>query len=274
MYCTSGADFSIWHQQGYGALLAAVDQFVAEYTSKHIVVIVECHDWWANQAQTDQFWTDMASRYRDNPYVWFNAMNEPAWNDNAQWLSLQRHYLQIVRGQGAENVFVADVMNAGQDAGWGGALPIFDPSMGPALRAGQCNVLFSHHDYGGVDDGIGSVAYWDRVHAANLAMVVGEFGYTIDGSSTAGTYQQNVNGANSVFTSAADNGIGMLWWHATHGDNYSLKNSGDAFYADGGDSANLSAAGLRLWSAAHPAPTPSPFTGDLGASGCASAGAT
>jgi hypothetical protein len=127
------------------------------------------------------------------------------------------------------------------------------------------------HDYGGVDDTIGSSNYWDQVHAANLAMVVGEFGDTIDGTSNAGSYQQNVNGANAVFSAAASKGIGMLWWHATHGDNYSLKNSGNAFYADGGDAANLSPAGTRLWAAAHPAPTPAKFTGNLRASGCASA---
>jgi len=271
IYCTSTADFSIWHRDGYDALLATVDNFITEYTSKHIVVMVECHDWFANQGDTDRFWTDMATRYRANPYVWFNAMNEPEWNDNAQWLNLQQHYLGLIRAQGAENVFVADVMNSGNDAGWDGALPVYDPSMGPTLRTGQCNVLFSMHDYGGVDNTIGSSNYWDRVHAANLAMVVGEFGETIDGTSNAGSYQLNVNGANDVFSAAGSKGIGMLWWHATHGDNYSLKNNGDAFYADGGDSANLSPAGARLWAAAHPAPTPPKFTGDLRASGCASA---
>jgi len=102
--------------------------------------------------------------------------------------------------------------------------------------------------------------------------MVGEFGYTVDGSSTAGSYRQNLNGALSTFNLAPSFGVGLLWWHATHGDNYALKQSGNAFYSDGGPSANLSPAGQRLWNVSHAKPNLGHFTGDLRQSHCASAG--
>jgi mannan endo-1,4-beta-mannosidase len=262
----------------------AIASLVQEYTAKKIVVVIGCWDMTMNNQgdgtslsdptvlKLDAFWTRMAQQYKTNPYVWFNAENEPYWTDNAGWVAFQDHFLHLVRAQGAENIFVADVMNAGNDAGWGGARFVYDPSMGPAVSAGQCNVLFSMHNYGGVDDTITASVYWQNVASANLPEMVGEFGYTVDGSSTAGSYRQNLNGALSTFNLAPNFGVGMLWWHATHGDNYSLKQSGNAFYADGGSSSNLSPAGQRLWNVGHAKPNLGRFTGDLRQSHCASAG--
>jgi hypothetical protein len=269
VYCSSAYPFTIRKTSGYQALLAAVDGIVTEYTAKHIVVILECQDALVDQNETDQFWHDVALRYRDNAYVWFNPMNEPTWNDNDAWLALQEHYLRLVRSTGAENVFVADVQNGGNDAGWDGAKRVYDARMGRALDDGECNVVFSQHEYGGIDDNIGAASYWERVHDAHLAMIVGEFGYSIDGTSTAGSYAQNLNGANAVFANAPAEGVGVLWWHATHGDGYSLKADGGAFY-EGGPSAGLSAAGQRLWDLGHDPPDLGPFTGDLAQSHCPS----
>ena len=268
--CTPHSSFSVWAAQGYDALWQQVDAFVHEYTSHGIVVIIECHDAVDDQNDADRFWHDAAVRYRENPYVWFNAANEPTWNNNTEWLRIQRHYLDLIRSTGAENIFVADVQNAGNDAGWGGALPVYDPAMGPSLVKGQCNVLFSQHEYGGVDDSIGAGAYWDNVHRADLAMIIGEFGYKLSPGDDPGAYQQNRTGADSVFEVAPTKGIGMLWWHATHGDDYSLKANGNAFY-DGGPSAGLSDGGQRLWDIGHNPPVLGAFKGDIARSGCTSA---
>jgi mannan endo-1,4-beta-mannosidase len=267
--CTDAYSFTIRKSEGYDSLVARVDQVVEEYTAQHIVVILECHDALVDQAQVEQFWLDAAHRYKDNPYVWFNPLNEPTWNDNAAWLAIQQRYLALIRSTGAENVFVADVQNAGNDAGWDGALRVYDDGMGPALEQGQCNVVFSQHEYGGVDDNIGAAEYWDRVQAKGLAMLVGEFGYTINGTSTAGSYAQNLAGANSVFTEAPKLGIGALWWHATHGDNYSLKLDGGAFY-EGGADVGLSPGGQQLWELSHNKPDLGRFDGELSASNCPS----
>ena len=79
-----------------------------------------------------------------------------------------------------------------------------------------------------------------------------------------------MRGADSVFDIAPSKGIGMLWWHATHGDGFSLKANGKAFY-DGGPSANLSPGGQRLWDIGHNPPDLGAFTGDLRRSNCTSA---
>ena len=61
-----------------------LDGIVAEYTSQHLVVMIEYHQLGPGEAATAEqirdavgFWTDIANRFKDNPYVWFNLFNEP-----------------------------------------------------------------------------------------------------------------------------------------------------------------------------------------------------
>jgi hypothetical protein len=63
--------------------------------------------------------------------------------------------------------------------------------------------------------------------------------------------ETGADGVNAVLALAIPKSIGALWWNATHGDNYSLKASGNAFYADGGAGSNLSRAGQRFWTLSH-----------------------
>jgi mannan endo-1,4-beta-mannosidase len=270
VYCTDGASWMPRATLGYQGFLNKVDSFVQEYSSKKIVTMIECHDALDNTSEIDQFWGDIATKYKNNPYVWFNAGNEPYWNENAAWVTFQRKYLNLVRSKGAENIFVADALNAGNDAGWDGALPLYDNTIGPALASGQCNVLFSLHAYGGTALNFGTTAYINSVQSKNMALVVGEFGYTIDNSSTAGTYADNLAGATDVFNLAPGKGVGMLWWHATHGDNYSLKNDGSAFY-NGGNANNLSNGGQKVWNIGHNKPVLGSFGGRYADSNCTSA---
>lgn len=277
LYCTDLESWTTRSQYGYQGLLERTDDIVREYTAQDVVVMLECHDVTGEATtsghladQLDQFWTDVAIRYEDNPYVWLNAVNEPTWNDSAQWLSVQRHYLALVRATGAENVFVADVLNGGQDAAWDGAGRLYQAGIGPALESGSCNVVFSLHAYGGIGGDAEYSDYLDAVRAAGLAMVIGEFGYAVDGSSTAGTYEQNVSGAHAAFEVAPGHGVGVLWWHATHGDMYSLKTTGNAFYDDGAPGSGLSPAGRDLWNLGHARPDLGVFTGNLADSHCPS----
>lgn len=247
IYCTSTQTWSrVNATDGDKVLLADIDKVVSEYTAKKIVVMVECHDANDNPAEAATFWTDMANTYKTNPYVWFNYMNEPEWGDNAKWQAEQKEWLARVRATGAENIFVADVMNAGQDVGWASALKIYDPTMGPALAAGQCNVLFSLHNYGGQSnssDGIMHpewyVKYYQAVHAAGLPLITGEYGmdYRLDfvtlsdGSVkvisrdrsnpkkiTGDGFLHSPNGVWATDNYAEANGVGYLLWHATFAD--------------------------------------------------------
>ncbi|MBK7861322.1 MAG: cellulase family glycosylhydrolase [Archangiaceae bacterium] len=282
--CTTSASYTTRSTQGFAALLQRAQSFVNEYTAKKIVVIIECHDLTGTSTfegkmlasgktvrqEVDDFWVDARERYKSNPYVWFNAVNEPVWANNALWVQLQTHYRDLVRATGAENLFVADVMNMGNDARWDGALRVYDPTMGPVVATDQCNVVFALHAYGGLGGSPEHVTYFDAVRKAGLAMLIGEFGYTLTNTANPGAYVLNVKGATAAFEVAAAKGIGMLFWHATHGDGYSLKASGASFYGDGAPSANLSAPGQRLWDLGHARPDLGAFTGSLKASHCPS----
>jgi hypothetical protein len=261
---------------GVSNVLREVDAFIAAYTAKKIAVMVECHDLTgkgrhgAIEADLDAFWTQMANRHKNNTYVWFNPANEPLWATSGDFVPLNLRYYNLVRNLGAENLFVADVMNMGQDAGWGGAKRLYDPSMGPALANGRCNVLFGMHAYGGIGGTDAHNAYFSAVHNANLALVVGEAGYTTNGTSTAGDYPSNVNGYQASIAAGRTHGVGVLAWHATHNDAYSLKNSRGPFW-ESGASGNLSPMGQAFWNLSQNKPNLGAFTGSYKASNCASA---
>lgn len=252
VYCTTAESYSrVNASDGDKVLLADIARIIPEYTAKKIVVMLECQDANLNDNDAATFWTDVATTYKNNPYVWFNYANEPEWGDNDKWITEQKRWLALVRSIGAENIFVADVMNAGNDAGWSGAKKIYDPSMGPALISGQCNVLMSLHNYGGQANSPDDIMqpgayqdYWKNVQAAGLAMVIGEFGMdyrlafqtqsngtvkvvSTDPASDAKTigndyYNHAANGVYASINYAKDYGIGSLVWHATFADNLIL----------------------------------------------------
>lgn len=121
--------------------------------------------------------------------------------------------------------------------------------MGPTVLAHDPDhaVLFSQHNYAGYCDAAGEGAYLDAMHRANLAVVIGEFGYTDDGSSTAGDYQHNHDCALANFAAAPARGVGLLAWNGTHGDHYALRTGSQPFYG----TTSLTDYGQRLWNVTH-----------------------
>ena len=254
LYVTDGASFTYRSQFGYEALLSHVKSLVDEYTNAGIVVIVESHDGIAPYGssymnQIDQFFTDLARSSVGNPRVWFNCYNEPN-ADLAQWVALQRHCVSLIRDQANSNIVVADAPGAAADAPWSGKTRMYDPSMGPAVLAGNTNVIFSQHNHAGYCDYESEGAYLDAMHAAGLAVIIGEFGFSIDGSSSGGGYAANYSCALANFAAAPSRGVGLVWWHGTGRDLYSLKTDGGAFF-EGEPGANLSYAGSLLWKLGH-----------------------
>jgi hypothetical protein len=272
IYCT---DTVPWIADlGHDLLMGAIHTFIEDYTGAGIVVMVECQDAQGTENadanignQLERFWVEMAGLYKDNPYVWFEPGNEPVWSDNNAWLAFNRRYLDAIRGTGAENIVVVDAINAGNDSGWDGAHRLYEPDMGPTLVRDQCNVLFSLHAYGGMG---GTAEYRDfveQVHGRGLALVVGEVGYTTDGSSTAGDYESNLRGAEAMFEVGPQTGVGLLWWHGTHNDHYSLKDDDSPFWT----TSPMSPAGKLLLALGSNKPNLGLFTGYLADSHCESA---
>jgi mannan endo-1,4-beta-mannosidase len=274
-----------------------IDDFVDEYTSQRVVVIVECHDITIDDlapsdprvAQLLAFWERFAAKYKDNTYVWFNPYNEPQGGaepaDVANWLALQRDALVRLRAIAPTNVFVADIPGGGQAVqAFTGERPITE------LGSGQCNVLYSWHAYGALgSDGVfgkfedyghekASRANHDEAFAYlrdhGIPVIIGEVGdpLTLD-EGTAGQPIWNRIASKAVIADAASYGIGMLWWHAT-GDSgafltYTLMaDRHQPPWSAAATGAGLSDGGRRFWEASKHQPQLGPFTGDLAASNC------
>lgn len=277
-YCTNLKSYSYLAnpRNTYAGLLKEISGLVTEYTSKHIVVDLSCFDdkpgaptyLATTYPQYVKFWTDMATTYKTNPYVWFNPLNEAFWAQPAtSFNAFYQGWYDMIRASGAENIIVADVANDGNDAGWGNSDRIYYKDEGPTLVSGKCNIVFGMHNYGGISATANTPyrSYWQAVAAANLAMIIEEYGYTVTNPSPG-----NVNGATVSQQVAPQYGIGALWWSGTMGDGFSLKANGGAFY-NGGDNMNLSAGGQKVWDYSHTAHTIGTFSGSYAASNCASA---
>lgn len=252
-------------QHGYPALLAEMDQVVKEYTDAGMVVMIDAHDTpngpreATNLAQIQQFWVDMAARYKGNSRVWFNILNEPSYL-NEGWLEVNDRMVEAIRGQGANNIVLVTAPAWGQDLGsiapyFAGSRYAYQPSMAPLLAARYGNVALDQHNYGAYDRYTSASsygAYVDTVRYNGIPLVSGEFGYTYDSSTTAGSYYANKAGADQVFAVNPGKGVGILWWNGTHNDKYSLKADGSAFYSGSSVGANLSGAGQIMWRLGHP----------------------
>lgn len=232
-------------QNGFTALVNLVNSFVAEYTAAGIVVMIEAHDSDSNsRTELDEFWAAMADAHKTNDRVWFNFLNEYEWSSNTTWQSIANHYYTLIRTtHGAPNIIVCDVMNAGNDQGWDGAPRLYSAGVGTTLSSGKTNFVYSLHDWAG-----NGSSYFASVRAAGLPMLIGECGININGISTAsGDPALDLAGWNDAVANAVSAKVGLIAWHATHTDGYSLKNSGSPFFGDGSNHANLSPMGNTLW---------------------------
>jgi hypothetical protein len=278
-------------------LNTGIDDFIQEYTTQRVVVIVECHDITGDNLKPDDarvqalqpFWDRLATKWKDDPYVWFNYYNEPQGTTTAagvaNWMSLQQQALQRLRAIAPRSIFVADIPGAGQGLETlTGDTPITD------LGKGQCNVLYDWHAYGAVgnDSIFGNGVDWDNESKSlanhrkvfeylrdnNIPMVIGELGdpLTLDEGS-AGQPIWNRYGARAVIDLAPQFGVGLLWWHGT-GDSgvfltYTLMaDRHQAPWAAGPTGEGLSDGGRRFWEASKAQPAPTKFTGDLAAGNC------
>ncbi len=245
----------------YGQLFDYTTSLVDEYLAAGFVVWPEAHDFTLRPGasvgssqynQCRQWWLDLANRYKDNPYVWFNLFNEPVWRDSQKWVDIHDNLIGEIRAIAPNNVIVLDVINAGQDGGWSGAKFTYEASQGVYLNEKYGNLVFAQHNYSAYQDKASLETYYQNMWNAGLCIVHGEIGYTTNGSATAATYAENVAAGNAVFENALANDVGVLWWNGNHGDYYQLTNSGnsDPFWTSS-PGTNLSDAGAKMWGLSH-----------------------
>src|SRR5664280_175344 len=211
------------------------------------------------------WWTQLAQQYKGNPYVWFNIINEPVTGGQesfADWTAMTQPSVKAIRDTGARNIVVVDGSAWGQEANdWScGDAPYQNSAilaLAPSMQATYGNILPSVHVYG--EWGGGSYGcpaqqlndrlsnYIDRVHAANLPLVIGETGDQPnplgDGWVTGGSYA----GTETAFNVAPSKGVGILWWHSSGGSGYFLCDGGWEGIDSASNPTTLSHFGRRLF---------------------------
>ncbi len=240
-----------------------LDAIVRTFTERGIVVVFEAHDriggyYQGGELETLVNWfTDLANRYRDNPYVWFDVSNEPGargWIDVDNWLNMHRQVIRAIRDTaGANNVIIVEGANGGQDAGDISSGNVADASSAILSLGDQVitfdgktypNIVFSIHPYDQWNGGDARMAnFFDRVIAQNHAMIIGEYGVYTD---------QDVQPATqTIFNTAPPRRIGLIVWHWDGSDDNDLttgtSTGGGWEIDDCANPTNLSWLGQMVW---------------------------
>jgi len=240
----------IWHYDD-------IDAIVADFTAKGVVTMLELHDYTgvypllepgtvnatgdARPVSLYEFtdgWIELASKYKDNPYVWINIMNEPSHNNNdKEWVHVWREFfkkmdgreypgtnydkqldvdtyyyvhdyiINALRNAGIDNLIVCDENHYGQ-ASFDVEDPLGNGSAciycGPKLSAKHKNLVYSIHPYGWTDfDKMKK--YADTMKELNLAWIFGEYGPMWGDYAT---HQSTFN----VLTIGQTHNIGHMYW--------------------------------------------------------------
>ena len=207
-----------------------LDAIVKAFTDKGIVVILEVHDYtgiyppdmgyrsenvkYVYELEVlKNWWVDKAKRFKDNPYMWFNIMNEPGDGNSKEsadkWLKIHGEVIEAIRTAGADNIIVLDEHGWGQGSGYYGGKTSYDSAiirMGPELNKKYDNLVFSLHVYDSWRDGKSRFDnYFKDAKELGLCVILGEYGV---GKDNAGQH----NAVKGMFDSAIPNHIGRIYW--------------------------------------------------------------
>ncbi len=242
-----------------------LDKIVNTFTDRKVVVILEAHDRIGSYYEGRDlealvgWFTNLAQRYKSNPYVWFDVSNEPGGQhsvDRDNWVNMHQQVIHAIRDvAGADNIIIAEGMHGGQDAG-----TFNDPGNVPQANSAilqfandllsfggkdYYNIVFSIHTYDQWTSGDAKMAdFFDRVLSNNTAIIVGEYG--IDGG------VNTTPAVQSVFNTAVPRSIGRIAWQWDGSDKNKLTTEGGGWKIDNcTDPANLSWFGQKIWDDNH-----------------------
>lgn len=260
-------------------------QVLDMYTSAGIVCMIEVHDktgeYFLDTPETNNpesptvtltdlvnFHKTVAEKYKYNPYVWFNVMNEPgnaSADDSEENLRAARElYLKnhqsVIKGIrddiGAGNVIVADAWDWAQDTYIFNNDNVVEEkssilSMGDQLKSfnGKTynNIMFAIHAYREWVWGQSKLTnYLDRVAAKGHALIIGEYGSYTNNDTTAATEY--------MFKEVIPRKIGRVVWHWYGGDENDLTTLGGGHQinkTDGSKPTNLTWLGNLVWEDNH-----------------------
>lgn len=248
-----------------------LDEIIQAFTARGIVVLLDPHDQPgryyndppepANTPSLSELvaWQkDVATRYKDNPFVWFEVMGNPGYRDEKTetntWLTVHEAVLKVIRQEvGATNIIVCEGRGEGSDCGRSGAHPVPERasailSYGPDLLRRFSNLLFSFHVDSEWNGGLEKMTdFIDRVHAKGLALYVGEYGRRDPDSAPA---------VEAMFTICKPRRIGRCVWHWMPIDHRLVAtdekpNSWQVDSTDGSKPTCLSWLGDKVWDDNH-----------------------
>lgn len=207
-----------------------IDSIIKAFTSRNIVVMIEVHDYTGTYPPEEgyrsgddvyvypmtvlkQWWIDVANRFKDNPYVWLNIMNEPGPDDSKAsaetWYKVHEEMIDAIRKTGAENIIVLDEHGWGQGSGYRGGKEFYASAiirMGPSLNKKYENLLYSLHVYDSWYDGQKDFErYFTDAKDLGLCVILGEFGVA------SGNISQH-NAVRAMYNASIPFGIGRMYW--------------------------------------------------------------
>lgn len=196
-----------WHYVNQFYDISLVHAMVTPFTSKKVVVLLDVvHDPIGSYrdgsmlAGVKAHWSDMATRYKSNPYVWFELMNEPGDNptDQPRLLAVYQALIKVIRDDvGAQNPIVCDGGCWGQDIGdWGSLFPqdsksfILTNGTNCVTFGGKtyANIVMAFHAYDQWNQGDAKMkTFFDKVQAKKLCLFNTEFGCYNNGTTIPAT---------------------------------------------------------------------------------------
>lgn len=219
---------------------ALLDSYVNTFTStsygKKVVVMFEMHDksggYYTDTStpsltQLKDTWVKYANRYKNNPYVWFNIMNEPGYERTTvspQWKTTHETCISAIRATGNQNVIVCDgsIFGIERFSPNDGAVTNAQSAIltyGPGLVSKYANLLFSFHVYCPWNNSQSYMTdYVDRVQNAGLALIAGEYG------ALGGENCSNANSLSYFLNVLVPRKVGRLAWHYVGWDGNNIVN--------------------------------------------------
>ncbi len=259
-----------------------VHAIIQEYTAKKIVVMLEGRYDCDHAGSPPQQWqydtiesefVDLAHRYADNPYVWFNLFNEPTHytNDPSHdiWKRIHSDMTRAIRATGNTNIIVVDGSNFGQENHHSNGYTTVDQTdsailkYGPDVQAiGTCNMLFSFHVYTEWKAGSDSMRnYIQTVHDNDMALIIGEVGRTDNAATIAGfgaEPEHHYVSVASAYEIGPEQGVGVLAWHGAGSDSFDLVYEPGApvgYWTKNASGSNLTPFGNLHWNLSQNAPS-------------------
>jgi len=207
-----------------------LDPIINAFTKRKIVSILEVHDYTGIYPPQEDYkgdvkkvipsierfkewWIDKANRFKDNPYVWFNIMNEPGAGCSKEsadnWLKIHSILIETIRSNGAENIIVLDEHDWGQGGGYTRGASSYDSAiirMGKAINEKYQNIVFSLHVYDRWKDGKKRFdQYFDDAKERELCVILGEYGVGRES-------EAHLSAVKDMLNSAIPKNIGRLYW--------------------------------------------------------------